>query len=151
MAHTLDKYHPRKNSLVSHAVETVEYGAASFGFGYIQNRYRKANIAGVPADILSGLAFKAVALAMDMKGGAMMERIAPHLNVVGNAGVGAFFHTLGAGAGMKHAGIVRMALPAGTNPQLAASKVPGSVILGGIAPAPKGDFLTSAELAAMAR
>lgn len=149
--HALDKFHPRKETIMSNLVETAEYGAASFGFGFIQNKYRGASIKGVPVDVLAGVGLKAAALAMEAFGGRMSSRIGAHVNVLGNAGIGAFFHTLGAGAGMKSAGVNRLLLPQGYSAQAAKKMIPGSEILGGIAPAPKGDFLSSAELAAMAR
>lgn len=147
----LSKYHPRKSGLLSNVVETVEYGAASFGFGFLQNKYRGASVKGVPMDILAGVGLKAAALLMETYGGATASHVGSHVNVLGNAGVGAFFHTLGAGAGMKSAGVNRLLLPPGYPAQAAKKAIPGSEILGGISPAPKGDFLSSAELAAMAR
>lgn len=152
MAHFLSKYHPRRAGLVSNVVETVEYGAASFGFGYVQNRFRnKAHVAGIPLDLGVGVVTKVVGFAMDAFGGHKMGLVAPHVNVIGNAGIGAFFHTLGAGVGLKGAGVSRLLLPPGADAKKAKAAIPGSEILGGISPAPKGDFLSSAELAAMAR
>lgn len=148
----LDKLHPRKAGMVSNVVETVEYGAFSYGYGFLQNKYRgKASVKGVPADVLAGVGFKAAALLMDAFGGSAVAKVSPHINVLGNAGIGAFFHTLGAGHGAKSAGVTRLLLAPGTDVKKAKAMLPGSEVLGGIPPAPKGDFLSSSELAAMAR
>lgn len=152
MAHFMDKYHPRKGGLVSNVVETAEYGAASFVYGYTQAKYgKKAYVKGIPVDVLSGVALKVVAFGMDAFGGSMMGRIAPHLNVLGNAGVGAFFHTYGVGKGIASSGVTRMLLPSGTDLKKVQAVAPGSTIMGAIPQAPKGDFLSTAELASMAR
>lgn len=140
------KGHKVFNALGSAAV----YGGASYAFGYLQNRYReRASVMGVPADLLAGGALSAVSLGCELMG--KTGALSALARDVGNAGIGAFFHTLGAGRGAHAAGVTRLLLK---NPaQLAAAKkaVPDAEVLGSIQPAPHGDFLTPAELAEMAK
>lgn len=137
----LDKLDPSGFGVLPKVVESVEYGAASYGFGYLQSRYR-SSVMGVPVELLAGVAGKALVLV----GGEMMgllPAVMPHVDVVANAGIGAYFHTLGVGHGAKAAA----ALPAGKAP----TKALGTTVLGAIPKAPHGDFLSAAELAEMAR
>lgn len=137
----LDKLDPSGFGVLPKVVESVEYGAASYGFGYLQSRYR-SSVMGVPVELLAGVAGKALVLV----GGEMMgllPAVMPHVDVVANAGIGAYFHTLGVGHGAKAAA----ALPAGKAP----TKALGTTVLGAIPKAPHGDFLSASELAEMAR
>ena len=70
------------------------------------------------------------------------------MDLVANAGVGAFFHTLGAGHGAKSAGVTRFMTTASADKVKAA--LPGVTILGEIPQAPAGNFLSARDLAAMA-
>jgi hypothetical protein len=128
-----------KNHVVRHAVETAEYAGASYAFGYIQHKYgEKASLWGVPSDLLGGIAGKVVTLAAQVggAGGAVTQLT----NVIGNAGISAYFHALGAGHGHESK---TAALPG--------TKVKGH-ILGDLGSAPQpGNFLSAAQLAAMAR
>lgn len=144
----LDKLDPSGFGVLPKVVESVEYGAASYGFGYLQSRYR-ASVMGVPVELLAGVAGKALVLGGEMMGlpsskfGKVLSVAMPHVDVVANAGIGAYFHTLGVGHGAKAAA----ALPAGKAP----TKALGTTVLGAIPKAPHGDFLSAAELAEMAR
>ena len=72
-----------------------------------------------------------------------------NLHTVGNAGFGAFFHTLGAGAGSKAAGYgARILLPKGA--PVPGNLPAGSTVLAGIPQAATGDRLTPEELRALA-
>jgi hypothetical protein len=139
----------KQAGVVANLVETAEFAGASFGFGYLQNKYRKqAHMFGVPADLLAGVVLKAASLGCDVFN--VAGAAAPHLNIIGNAGVGAFFHTLGAGYGSKSAGVKRLLIPEGDEAKMQKA-FPNAEVLGAIGKAPKGDFLSSADLAALAR
>lgn len=135
-------------SAVKNVVATAENALASYGFGYLQNAYPgKAKIAGVPADLAVGVAAKAVSVLATLSGHGGVLR--PHLDVLGNAGIGAYFHTLGSGHGFKKSGRVRAILPATAAAKLQAA-VPESTIFGVQSRAPHGDVLTADDLAALA-
>lgn len=122
--------------VVEKAVEAVEYGAASYGFGYLQSRYR-SQVLGVPVELAAGVLGKAVVLV----GGEVMGLLPgpmKHVDVVANAAIGCYFHTLGVGHGAKAS--------AGALPGKK-----GTTVLGAIPKAPHGDFLSARELAEMAR
>lgn len=144
------KSHPngRAAGLVSNVVLTAEYAGASYLFGYLQNAFPgRASFFGVPADLAVGVAAKAASLVSTVSG---MGRVArPHLDVLGNAGIGAYFHTLGAGHGFQKSGRVRATLPATSVAKLRQA-VPESTIFGVNQKAPQGDFLTSEDLARLA-
>jgi hypothetical protein len=103
-------------------------------------------------DLLAGIVSKVVVLGADLFGanGRMVRGVLPHVNTLGNAAVGAYFHTRGAGYGAQASGVKRLILPAG---QVDAVKkaFPSATVLGAIPKAPHGDFLSAAELAEMAR
>lgn len=145
----LDK-HPNGHGYgaVKNLLTTAEYAAASYGFGYLQNAFPgKAKIAGVPADLAAGVAAKALSILSTLSGHGGALR--PHLDVIGNAGLGAYFHTLGSGHGFKKSGRVRAILPAGAAAKLQAA-VPESTIFGVQSRAPHGDVLTADDLAKLA-
>ncbi len=138
-----------KKGVVSHVVKTVEYGAASYAFGYVQSRYRdKARILGVPVDLAVGVAAKSAVLVGEILGKTVPG--ASHMDVIGNAGIGAYFHTLGAGHGASAAGIKRVLVSEKDLPKVKAL-LPDATVLGAIPKAPQGDFLSPAELAALAQ
>ena len=137
---------------VNYAIVTAEYAAAAFAFGYIQNAYPdKARIAGVPTDLGVGVAAKAASLVVTLLGkGGVLAKARPHLDIVGNAGIAAYFHTLGAGHGFKKSGRVRAILPAGSEAALSKA-VPAATIMGVAANTQPKDLLSSADLAKLAR
>jgi hypothetical protein len=135
--------------LAGDAVTLAEYAGASYLFGYVQNAYPgRARLFGFPADLAAGVGLKALSLVSTLAGVAKGAR--SHLDTVGNAGIGAYFHTLGSGHGFKKSGRVRAILPAGAAAKLQAA-VPESTIFGVAARAPQGDLLTSADLARLAQ
>jgi len=135
--------------LLHGTVETAEFAGASYGFGYLQNRWRQyASVRGVPVDLLAGVALKVVSLGSHLLG--VGEAMASHANNVANAGIGSFFHTLGAGHGGQHAGVTRV-LTDKEGAKKIKGLIPNATILGAIPKAPKGDFLSSKELAELAR
>lgn len=136
------------HGLVGDLVTTAEYAGASYLFGYVQNAFPgRARILGVPADLVTGVTAKAASLVLTLVGKAGAAR--PHLDVLGNAGIGAYFHTLGSGHGFSKSGRVRAILPAASADKLLKA-VPESTIFGVAARAPQGDLLTSADLARLA-
>lgn len=155
MGRFLDKIHPRKDTKMSAAVETVEYVGASYGYGYLMGRYReKAELGGMPADLLVGGALRVAGLLGEHWRGAprFLKSAAPHATVLGLAGLGAFAHMKGVGAGSRASGALRASLPPGTSPsdlEKIKKLVPGTVF-SGIPPA-RGphNFLSSRELARM--
>jgi hypothetical protein len=134
---------------IRQAVPTATYAGASYGFGYLQNRYRdKASVMGVPADLLAGVGFKALAIAGTLLGKG--RKFVPHLDTVGNAGIGAYFHTLGAGHGAQKSGVKRVLVSDGDVKKVLAVS-PNATVLGAIPKAPHGDYLSAQELANLAR
>lgn len=128
-------------SAVSNVMHTAEYAGASWGFGYLQSRYR-SQVMGVPIELAAGVVGKALVL---FGGEAMglLPQVMPHVDVVSNAALGAWAHTLGVGYGARQAA----SLPPGKAP----TKALGTTVLGAIPKAPHGDFLSASELAEMAR
>lgn len=148
----LEKYYPGRrhgtvNNLVGAAVGVLVYGGASYGFGYAQNKYReKASLFGVPADLLTGAVLTG-ASALGLLGHGTIGHLG---HDIGKAGVGAFFHTLGAGHGGAASGLTRAVVPKNQVSKLRAA-VPSATILGEIPKAPHGDFLKPGDLAVLAR
>lgn len=131
-------------------VQTGEYVGASYLFGYVQNKYRdKAQVWGIPADLASGVVLKAVSLGCDIAG--VATGLSSHVGTVGNAGLGAYFHTLGAGHGAHSAGVYRLLLTSEADKAKALQAFPKATILGDLPKATRGDFLSAAQLAEMAR
>ena len=155
----LDHLNPAKPGWGAKALEGVEYSAASYGYGLVQNQFReKASLMGAPVDLLTGLVLKAAGIAGVVVGKGKYKRgvlgfAAAHSNVIGNAGLGAFFHTLGAGKGgekyAKKSGMVKLLVPASQVDKVKAA-IPGTVF-GAIPSAPHGDWLTHGDLKEMAR
>lgn len=146
------QYH-RGNSLMGELVETAEQVGASFAYGYVQNRYReKASVAGVPLDLGLGAALKALGLGLHLagKGHGMMGMVAEHADLLGNAGLMAHFHTMGAGMGAQKSGVTRVLVDKKDVGKVKAT-LPHAEVLGEIPRAPHGDFLSTAELEALAR
>ncbi len=129
----------KKSGAVHEVVETVEYAAASWGFGYLQGRFReRASIGPVPADLGVGLGLKILALAGNIlgKGG----KVLPHMHLIGNAGIGAYMHTHGVGAGSQKSGVKRLLVNAADVAKVQ-KILPDVTVLGAIPKAPPGDFL----------
>lgn len=150
----LEKHvHAHPNSLVGNAMTTAEYAGAAFAFGYVQNAFPNyGRVKGVPLDLGVGVAAKVASLALTLLGktGGVLGKSRPHLDIVGNAGIAAYAHTLGSFHGFKKSGRVRAVLPAGSEAKLQAA-VPGATIMGVAAKAPPGDLLSASDLAKLAR
>lgn len=149
----VDKVPLKKGGLLNAALHETAgaavYSGASFGFGYVQNRYReKASLGGVPADLLAGGLLTGAAFVGDWfnKG----KGFTPLARAIGHAGLGSFFHTLGAGLGAEKSGVKRL-LISEADVAKAKAALPNATILGVSEKAPTGDFLSATELAAMAR
>jgi hypothetical protein len=146
--------HPNGNrsGVQSNLMVTAEYAAAAFAFGYIQNAYPdKARIYGVPTDLGVGVAAKAASMFVTLLGkGGVLGKARPHLDIVGNAGIAAYFHTLGAGHGFKKSGRVRAILPAGSEAAVQKA-VPAATIMGVAANTQPKDLLSASDLAKLAR
>lgn len=131
------------------AIEIGTFAAASYGFGYVQSRYReKAAIKGVPADLATGVALKIIGLGCDILGKG--KSLQPHMNNVANAGIAAYFHTMGSGKGAKASGITRLLVQSGDVDKVK-KVLPNATVMGAISPAPHGDFLSAKDLASLAR
>jgi hypothetical protein len=148
---TLGHIEPGQEGLMGRAVEGLEYFGLSYAAGYAQNRWRqKASLFGAPADFLVGLGGKIASVALDHWGGHRHRHLVSHANVLGNVGLGAFGHTLGAGAGAQASGVKRVLVDAKDVDKIK-KLVPGSTVLGEIPKAPHGDLLSTRELQEMAR
>ncbi len=132
-------------SAIGGIVDMAERYGGQAAFGFIHGMYKeKAEIKGIPVDILAGILLKGSAIALDMYGHGR-SKAAPHLNALGDAGIGSFFHSLGTGLGHHMSGDqapAQAALPAAKKP---------ATISGAIPPAPVGDFLNTQNLADLAR
>lgn len=155
MSHSyLDRLYPGRRHGTGHevfkaALDVAEYGGASYAFGYLQNRYReRASVMGVPLDLAAGAGLTAAALLCDLKG--WCSGLVPIVRNVGHAGVGAYFHTMGAGHGAKASGVKRLLVHEKDVGKVKAV-LPDATVLGAIPRAPHGDFLSASELAALAR
>jgi hypothetical protein len=136
------------SGLMKNVVQTAEYAGASYLLGYVQNAYPgKAQIFGVPLDLATGVAMKAASLLSTFTGFATAAR--PHLDTVGNAGLGAYFHMLGSGAGFHKSGRVRAILPPGSVDKVMKA-APGTTLFGVAARAPQGDLLSASDLSRLA-
>lgn len=153
----LDKFYPGKKGTFIHAAthtvaDAAIFGGASYGFGYVQSRYReKASIMGVPADLAAGVGLTALSFLGDWYGVRGVARGLLHTTkMVGLAGIGSYCHTLGSGKGAQHSGVQRIAVHAKDVGKVK-SALPNSTVLGEIPRAPHGDFLSPAQLEALAR
>jgi hypothetical protein len=147
----LSKLHSgaKKVGLMHELVETGELVGGVAAFGYLQNRYReKASLWGVPADLAAGAVLKVAVLGCKYFG--KFKRVCPHLDNLGNAGLAAYAHTLGAGYGAQASGVKRL-LISEADVAKAKAALPNATILGDIPKAPHGDYFSSRDLADMAK
>ncbi len=145
----LDRLNPTKHTVTGHIAGAALYGGASFGLGYVKNRWReRAHVFGVPVDLLTAILFKGAAVASVLTGKG--ASYAPLADAFGNAGVSSFFHTLGAAYGAQHSGLRRMLIPA-NEVERAKRSFPNATVLGEIEKAPPGDYLSAGDLMRMAR
>lgn len=128
-------------------VEGAEYAAAMGAFGYVQQRYR-AGVMGAPADLVAGALAKVAAIGLDYYGKG--RKFHPYLDLVGNAGLGSYFHTVGAAMGAQNSGMKRIMVKDSDLGKVKKA-VPDATILGAIPKATKVNFMSAAELAALAR
>lgn len=125
------------------------YGAA-LGYGYLKGKYREKMVyKDYGIDLWSGAALTiGSALLNIMSGGNSL--LAPHLARVGDAGVSSYLNSIGTAMGAKAAGRSFMMLDAAGKklPALAATTgVYGTSVLGSIAPARGGTYLSADEIA----
>lgn len=153
--HYLHNANSLKRGSAAHEVvgEVIDLGVgagASFGFGYLTGKYRdKTLIAGrVPLDLGVGLALSLGSVALDLTG--TLSGFSGLVKDVGRAGVGAWAHTHGVGAGTAASGIKRALVEDKDLAKLRAA-VPNAVILGATGAAPHGAFLSSARLNELAK
>lgn len=125
----------------------AKYSAAMYGAGYVQNKYR-VGAYGAPADLLVGLGSKLAAIGLDYYGKG--RKYLPHLDFVGNVGLGSFFHTMGAAMGAQTSGVKRL-LVKDSDLKKVKAVVPDATILGAIPKATKVNFMSAAQLANLAR
>jgi hypothetical protein len=157
MASYLDKLYPGKKGTFTHALthtvaDAAIIGGASFGFGYVQSRYReKAAVMGVPADLAAGIGMSALAFLGEWYGvGGVVGALRHTTKLIGLAGIGSYCHTLGSGHGAQASGVKRIAVHAKDVGKVK-SALPNSTVLGQIPRAPHGDFLSPSQLEALAR
>lgn len=152
----LSKLNPAGHGVAARATEAAEYFGASFLAGYAQNKYRdKASVAGVPVDLAAGGALKLLGLGVDLLGGGKWNRgwratVHSQAHILGNVGLAAFGHTLGAGLGASQSGVTRVLVEKKDVAKVKAA-IPGAVVIGEIPKAPPGDYLSASQLAEMAR
>lgn len=145
----LSRLNPVRRGSGRAVVEGVAYGVAGYGFGYVQNRYRgKASVAGVPLDLTVGVLGKVLSMTQ-LFTGRWGGRVHAASNFLGNVGLAAFGHTLGAGHGAEKAGIARLLIQK-SDVAKAKAAIPGAEILG-VEKAPHGKYLTPSQLADIAR
>lgn len=143
----------RKGTLAhDFGTEAIDLGvgaAASFGFGYLTGKYRdKTLIAGrVPLDLGVGVGLSALSIVAEAMG--FLDGFAGLAKDVGRAGVSAWAHTHGVGAGTVARGEARAFVPQKDVAKLRAA-VPNAVV-GGIDPAPHGAFLSPDRLDQLSR
>lgn len=134
---------------VKDVVQVAEYAGASFLFGYVQNAYPgKAKLGPAPLDLAVGVIAKVASLGLTLAGKVGGAR--SHLDVLGNAGIAAYFHTLGSGHGFKKSGRVRAILEAGDTDKVM-KVAPKTTVFGVEARAPKGDLLSANDLQNLSR
>ena len=152
----LSKLYPGRKGSKGHAVfnaltDAAVIPAMAYGFGYVENRYReRASVQGVPVSAVAGAAGVAINLAASLFGVRQLRGVAGIAGEIGTAGLASYFHTLGAGKGADHSGVKRV-LVDGKDMNKLKSVLPQSTVLGEIPKAPVGDFLSSSELAHLAR
>lgn len=145
------KKHSTGHEVYKATVDAGVYAAASYGFGYVQGRYReKASLFGIPADLFAGVVLSGGALVAGDLLGYIPEGINPIVAAVGHAGLGAWAHTHGAGAGAEKSGVRRLLIQE-KDVAKAKAALPDAQFLGDIPKAGPGDFLSARELANLAR
>lgn len=135
-----------RTGIMGNLVTTAEYAAASYGFGWLA--VTRPRVFGFPVALAAGVGLKAVSLGCGLLG---YGKYCADIDVLGNAGIGAYANALGASHGAKSAGITRLVLPKGADANKARTLIPGSEVLGAIAAAPQGDLLSANDLLNLAR
>lgn len=135
-------------------VEKAERSGLAYVAGLVQNKFRhKASLFGAPADLVAGAVGTGTSLAMSIFGkgqgrGAFMRTVHSQADIVGDVGLMAFFHTIGAGKGAKTSGVVRLLVPAADVAKVK-KILPSAEVVGAIDPAPAGDRMTQSDLASL--
>lgn len=127
--HSLDLSH--KPGLVNELLDTGVGVGASYVLGRVHGS-GKAEVAGVPVNLLVGLLGKGALVASHVFAPGMSKAMGHHLNTVANAGLYSYFFARGVSAGAS-----------GTRMLGSAS----DVVLGAIPPAREGTFLSPEEIA----
>lgn len=82
------------------ALNAVEIGATSFGFGYMRGRYADASgkweVFGVPPDLLAAVVLHGLAFM------GSFEKYAPHAHNVANGALASYLNVMGTGMGAAH-------------------------------------------------
>lgn len=150
----LDKLYPGQRQSTGHKVFTdvldfAEISGSSFAFGYLMQRYRdKATLHGIPYDLLVGGVMTAGAVVGEILG--VAPAITPIAKNIGHAGLASYCHTQGSALGAKSAGVKRV-LAKDSDIEKIKKIAPSTIVLGAIPKAAHGDFLSSAELANLAK
>jgi hypothetical protein len=95
----MGKFDP--DNILGSGVSTAETAAAAFAYGYAEERLQPPTNAAPPSSglttLLTGLGLEGVAIAGEHLGKAV--DVMPHVGSAGKAGIGAYFHRLGAVSG----------------------------------------------------
>jgi hypothetical protein len=140
----------RHGGIVSEGVNAIEFAGASALTGYLLARYEETiNKSPVPIPLVAGLALKALAVTMDIKSYGT-SAAAPHLHVLANAPLGAFFTLEGMARGFAARKEQLFIAPKGTkaipgarevqNDRLWGAPAGGTVNVGYIPQAPEGQW-----------
>lgn len=131
-----------KSGFMGTLVDKGERYVAAFGFGAAKGYYGEQFIwHGHGADLWLGGAAMATALFLDMFGGHGAQKLATHLERVGDAGLMSAIGSLGASWGLGKAGHQVAVLPAG-------GKKPAQIHgIGAVPGAKAGPFLSPQEIA----
>lgn len=149
--HYLHKANVLQKGTVAHeaAGEVIDLAvgaAASFGFGYLTGKYREKTLlfgGRVPLDFGVGMLLSVGSVALEVAG--VGDGLSGLAKDIGHAGVNAWAHTHGVGAGTKASGVERVLVQKKDLPKLRAA-VPSSVVLGSTGQAPHGKFLSPERL-----
>lgn len=127
-------------------VGTGVYVAASEIFGYVHGRYRdKAEVMGVPANLLVGVLGKLSAIALYAQGGKLRNK-AHYLNNIANAGIGSYVFADGVARGTRAAGRKIYVLESGGTPPSLGRGLTQTDVVGEIPQAMGGAYLSREEL-----
>lgn len=133
-----------RRGLIGVAVDKGERYGAAFAFGAAKGYYGEKFIwKGHGLDLWTGLGLQVLGIGANVLSGGR-SALAPHLERVGDAGIMSAIDSLATNWGKEKAGRVVAVISPGKN----ASRLPGKqAVVGAIAPAQAGPYLSAEELA----